>query len=71
MTQMTFLTPRNRHREADKMKRERHLCQMKEQGKATARDLCKTDISYMHDRKFKAMIKRILTGLEKRVEDMN
>ena len=31
----------------------------------------KTDISNMSDREFKAVIIRILTGLEKRVEDMS
>ena len=36
-----------------------------------ARDLSETDVSNMPDREFKAMIIRILTGLEKRVEDIN
>lgn len=36
---------------------------MKEQNKAMARDLSKTDISNMPDRAFKTMIIRILTGL--------
>ena len=31
----------------------------------------KTDVSNMSDREFKAVIIRILTGLEKRVEDMS
>ena len=38
---------------------------MKEQDKATARDLTETDISNMPDREFKTMIIEILTGLEK------
>ena len=42
---MTFLTQRNRHRDLDKMRRQRNLFQMKEQDKAMARDLSKTDIS--------------------------
>ena len=44
---------------------------MKEQDKATARDLNETDISNMPDGEFEAMIIRILTGLEKRNEDMS
>jgi len=43
---------------------------MKEQDKATTKDLNETDISNIPDSIFKAMIIRILTGLEKRVEDM-
>ena len=44
---------------------------MKEQGKAMARDLSKTDISNMPDGEFKATIIRIPGGLEKRVEDIS
>ena len=36
-----------------------------------ARDLIETDISHMPDRKFKATIIRILTGFEKRIEDIH
>jgi len=44
---------------------------MKEQGKAMSRDLSETNISNMPDGEFKAMIIRILTGLEKRMEDIS
>ena len=44
---------------------------MKEQDKATARDICETDISNMADGEFKATIIRLLTGPEKRLEDIN
>ena len=44
---------------------------MQEQDKAMPRDLSETDISNIPDREFKAMIRRVLTGLETRVEDMN
>ena len=44
---------------------------MKEQHKATARDLSETDISNMPDGEFEATIIRILTGLEKRIEDIS
>ena len=39
---------------------------MKKQDKAMARDLSKTDISYIPDGEFKAIIIRTFTGLEKR-----
>lgn len=42
---------------------------MKEQDKAMARDLSETDRSNMPDGEFEATMK-ILTGLEKRVEDI-
>ena len=44
---------------------------MKEQDKATARDLSDTDISNMPFGEFKAMLIKMLNGLEKRVEDMS
>ena len=44
---------------------------MKEQDKAMARDLSKTDTSNVPDGKFKATIIRILTGLGKRMEDIS
>ena len=42
---------------------------MKEKDQTTARDQSKIDISNMPNREFKVMIIRILTGLEKRVEE--
>lgn len=42
---------------------------MKEQDKITAKDLSKMEISNMPDREFKVLIIKILTRLEKRVED--
>jgi len=61
----------NRHRDLHKMRKQRNLSQMKEQDKAMARDLSETDISTMRDREFKITIMRILTGLEKRVDNMS
>ena len=43
---------------------------MKEQNKATARDLSEIDISNKPDKVFTAMIIRILTRLQKRMEHM-
>ena len=42
---------------------------MKEQGKATARDLSEADISNMSDGEFTVMIIKVFTRLEKRVKD--
>ena len=44
---------------------------MNKQDKATARDLSETDISAVPDGKFKVTIIRLLTGLEKRIEDIS
>ena len=44
---------------------------MKEKDKILARDLSEKEISNMPDRKFEATIIKILSGLEKRVEDLN
>ena len=44
---------------------------MKEQDKATARDLSKTGKSNMTDREFKLIIIDILIEVEKKVEDFN
>ena len=44
---------------------------MKEHYKATARDISETYTNNMPDRKFNVMIIKILTGLEKRVEDIS
>jgi len=62
---LTFLTQKNRQNE------ETEKFIPNEQDKATTRDLGKTVISNMPNREFKAMIIRILTRLEKRVEDMS
>lgn len=44
---------------------------MKEQDKAMANDLSETNISSMPDTELKAMTITILTGFEKRVEDIS
>ena len=60
-----------KQREADRIRKQINLSQMKEQDKVMARDLSKRDKSNISNREFKAMIIRLLTGLEKRGEDMN
>ena len=44
---------------------------MKEQDKATTRDLSERTISNMPDGEFKAMIITMLAGIEKRMEDIS
>ena len=44
---------------------------MKEQYKIIARDLNEIKISNMPDREFKVMVTKILTGFEKRLEDVS
>ena len=68
---VTFLTHRNRQRELDKMRRQRNMAQIENENKIIARELNKMEISNMPDREFKAMIIKIFTGLEKRVEDLS
>ena len=46
------------------MRRQRNLSQIKDEDKATPRNLSKTDISNIPDGVFKAMIMRIRTGLK-------
>ena len=64
---LTFLT----HRKIDKMRAQRIMVQMKEQDNITAGDLSKTQISNIPDTEFKVLIIKILTGLQKRVEDIS
>lgn len=64
--QLIFLT--HRHREADKIRRQRILFQMKEQDNITAEELSETDISSVPDSEFRIMIITILTALQKREE---
>ena len=51
------------------MKKQRNMSQMKEKDKIISRDLNKTKISNMPNRKFPVI--KILTGLEPRVEDLS
>ena len=67
---MTFLTDRN-NTELDKLKRQRNMSQMKEQNKIKARDLNEPKVSNMTHRELKVMVIKILTGLEKRLEDVS
>ena len=61
---------RKRHRELDKMRRQRNISHIKEKDKITARDPNEIGGNNMPDREFKVMVIKILTGLEKRVKDI-
>ena len=49
--------------------RQRNMSQMKEQDKLTAGDVSETEMSNIPDREFKVMMIKILTGVQKRLED--
>ena len=53
------------------MGRQRNISQIKEQDQTITRDQSEKDISNVPDRDFKVMIIKILTGLEKKVEDIS
>ena len=53
------------------MGRQENVSQKKEQNKAVARDLSKTEISNRPNKEFKVLITSTLTQLEKRVEDIS
>ena len=58
----------HRHTELDKVRRQRNMSQMKEHAETTTKDQNKTEINNMPDGEFKAMMIKILTGHEKRVQ---
>ena len=66
---ITGFSNREKDRDLDKMPRQRNSSQVKEQEKFMAKDVIETDISNILDGEFKATIIKILTGLEKRMED--
>ena len=47
---MTLLTQRNRHRDLDKMRKQRNLSHIKEEDKATTRGLSERDIGNLPER---------------------
>ena len=53
------------------MRKQKTMSQMREQDKIIAKDLNKMEISNMPDREFQVMVIKILTGLEKTVEDLS
>jgi len=53
------------------MRRKRNMSQMKEHDKITTRELNKTEISNMPKGEFKVMVIKILTGLEKAVDELS
>ena len=63
-----YLIHRNKHREADKMRRQRNMVQMKGQIKTPEKVLNKMEISDLSDAEFKTLVIRMLKELS---EDHN
>lgn len=53
------------------MERDRELDKLKTQSKVTPKELNKTEISYMVGRECKVVVIKLITGLEKTVEDLS
>ena len=64
---VTFPTQSNRHRNLDKVRRQRNLSKMKEQDKTRDRDIRKIVTCNRPERELKVMIIKMLKALEKRV----
>ena len=58
-----YLIHRNKHREADKTRRQRNMAQMKEQIKTSEKELNKMEISNLSDAEFKTLVVRMLKEL--------
>ena len=67
-SQQIYLIHRSKCREAAKMKRQRHMAQMKEQIKTPEKELNKMEISNLSDAEFKTLLIRMLKELS---EDLN
>ena len=55
-----YLTHRNKHREAAKLRRQRNMAQMKEQNKTPEKELSETKIANLSDAKFKTLVIKML-----------
>ena len=56
---LNFLTHRNKHRELDKIRKQRNMSQIKEEDKVTAKELTET----MPAREFKVIVIKMPVGL--------
>ena len=54
-----YLIHRNKHSEAAKLGRQRHMAQMKEQNKTPEKELNKMEISSLSDAEFKTLVIRM------------
>ena len=59
-SKQVYLIHRNKHREAAKMRRQRHMDQMKEQIKTLEKELKEMEISNLSDAEFKTLAIRML-----------
>ena len=62
-----YITHRDKHREAAKMRRQRNMAQMKEQMKTPEKELNKTEISNLSDAEFKTPVIRMLKELSENI----
>ena len=62
-SEQLYLIHRNKHREAAKMRRQRHMAQMKEQIKTPEKELNEMDISNLSDAELKTLFIRMLKEL--------
>ena len=58
-----YLIHGNRHRETDKMSRQRNMAQLKVQNKTPEKELNKMEISNLSDAEFKTLVIRMLKEL--------
>ena len=58
-SKQVYLTHRNKHREAAKMRRQRNMAQMKDQIKTLEKELNKMEISNLSDAEFKTQVIRM------------
>ena len=65
---LLYLIHRNKHREADRIKKQRNMAQMKEQIKTPEKQLNKRKINKLSDAEFKTVVIRMLGELS---EDLN
>ena len=64
-----YLIHRNKHRKADKMRRQRNVSQ-KNRTKLQKKELNKMEKSNLPDAKFKALLIRMLRELRRRVDEL-
>ena len=59
-SQQLYLIHRNKHREADKMKRQRNMAQMKKQIRTPEKELNKMETGNLSDAELKTLVIRML-----------
>ena len=65
-----YLTHRNKHREAAKMRRQRNIAQMKKQTKTPEKELNEMEKSNLSDAEFQTLVIRLLKELGEDVSSL-